>query len=598
MTNIIKKNNWQEIINTDDVEIVEENFFVDESSLKNKELIRVDINIIQFPIFSKNTRRKVNQIVKYYFNRNHDTFITVTPKAGDYIPGETEEKIFIALMQIMKERGLPRKFIVSATDLKNKVKFSTTKYNKLVENSLSRLASTSYIFKNTLYSNEKGGILSEKIETSIFNIKTLSLSEEKNGKYRNIYPDKRVKIAYEIEFSEHFYKNIIKKGYMVYNGEKLLEIETSTARTIYMLIEKLRFNNLYLKLDTLFLIRRIPLKYSSKNMNQTIGTLEKSFKELVERKLIKNFKFIKETTWENSEVEINFNDEVNSKKLERFYRDLNDFKKISTLLTISDTELDLLKIEKNKNEEVCVELSSVRKETVEVLFNLLPNSAKKLKSMPKTISDALEKYSEQEVKNTILYMKQQKTIKSPRMYFLKALEGKWSYDSTDIIKVEKNNITEVLKPSETTFDYTKDEFLDLEVKFNKLSLVEKEKLEEIVYKDYLEKCGAKTKVQDIAFRAGKRTIILKFLKDSNYFAENIKNNEIDEKILKNEVGTEELIDKAKQYLQGMLIMLAGDILAEDLLKIKIEITRDIFLEKIKSMDEVQMKIEELLLIKK
>ena len=60
--------NSREVIDTPPTEIIEENVFIDENFLKNKDLIRIDLNLIQFPIFSKNTHRKVNQIVKYYFN--------------------------------------------------------------------------------------------------------------------------------------------------------------------------------------------------------------------------------------------------------------------------------------------------------------------------------------------------------------------------------------------------------------------------------------------------------------------------------------------------------------------------------------------------
>ncbi|MGL4868188.1 MAG: hypothetical protein ACRC4S_06025, partial [Cetobacterium sp.] len=63
---------WEEVIDTPETEYVEENVYVEELAVKNKELIRLDLNIVQFPIFSKNTKRKVNQVVKYVFNKNRD----------------------------------------------------------------------------------------------------------------------------------------------------------------------------------------------------------------------------------------------------------------------------------------------------------------------------------------------------------------------------------------------------------------------------------------------------------------------------------------------------------------------------------------------
>ena len=52
------------------VEIVEEYLNVDNSLIemeKNKDLIRMEMNIVEYPIFSKNKRLKKNQIMKYHF---------------------------------------------------------------------------------------------------------------------------------------------------------------------------------------------------------------------------------------------------------------------------------------------------------------------------------------------------------------------------------------------------------------------------------------------------------------------------------------------------------------------------------------------------
>src|SRR5574344_281198 len=147
MAKLVKKDDdldfcFQETIDTPETEIVEEMIYVNENLIKNKDLIRLDMNIVQFPIFSKNPKRKVNQIVKYFFNISRDTYITVTPAAGDYIPGDSEENVFIALMQLMKEKGMPKKFIISSNELKDKLKLNTNRYAELVKKSLIRLSKT------------------------------------------------------------------------------------------------------------------------------------------------------------------------------------------------------------------------------------------------------------------------------------------------------------------------------------------------------------------------------------------------------------------------------------------------------------------------
>lgn len=507
----MKNNNYfssQEIIETPKTEIVEENIYIDENLIKNKSLIRVDMNIVQYPIFSKNTKRKINQIIKYYFNSNRDTYITITPVAGDYIPGETEEKVFIALMKIMKQKGMPRKFIITAIELKKHLNLNTTRYGNILKNALLRLSSTNYNFKNTMYSYDNKGTLKDEISTPILTLRILSLKLKENKRIKENIRDNRIKEVYEIEISEIFYKNIITRGYLVYNSDILLEITTSTARTIYMLIEKLRFDKTFLKIDTLYLIKRIPLKFDKRNVTQTIKILEKSFEELMKKKLIENFKIIKDSTWEKSEIEIYFFDFLVNYKQERFYNDLNDFKKLSTTLTISETEHDIIYLEKKAEKEINLNL------VLEIL-NTMSEKVKKLKTMPKTIKEALEIYGEEKVRATVLYMSKQKNLTSPRAYFLKALENNWA--SEILINFKKNET--VLNDNRDKLQENKQNYV-ME-SFSKLSSEEQENIEKKVYKNYIKKCGQESKIQKIAFKAGKNLLITEYLVETNYFNKEI-----------------------------------------------------------------------------
>ncbi|MGL6024891.1 MAG: hypothetical protein ACRC0F_09760, partial [Cetobacterium sp.] len=384
---IIKNDDWlyDEVIDTPATEYVEENFFIEESLVKNKELIRIDMNIVHLPIFSKNTKRKVNQVIKYFFNSNRDTYITVTPTAGNYIPGEAEEKVFIALMQLMKEKGMSQRFTVSAPEIRDKLNLNTAGYGSIIKNALLRLAETNYNFKNTMYSSELRGIINKEISTPILSLEIVTLSLKENMQYRNNYTDKRVKEIYRISISDHFYQNIIQKGYMVYNSKILLDISTSTARTIYMLIEKLRFEKISLKIDAIFLIKRIPLKYDKKNLSSTMKTLEKSFKELKEKKLIEDFKIIKDSTWDKSEIEITFFESSKLEKQQRFFEDKNDFRKLLTHTTLSGTEHEMIEDIEFINSSTTPTIDMIDK-----ILGLMPSKARSLKSMPKTIKEAIE----------------------------------------------------------------------------------------------------------------------------------------------------------------------------------------------------------------
>lgn len=535
---IVKKKsnnlNFQEVIDTPETEIVEENITLDESFIKNRALIRMDMNIIQYPIFSKNTKRKTNQIVKYYFNNNRDTYITVTPASGYHIPGEMEEKVFIVLMKIMKDKGMPQKFWVTLSELKKELGLNTNRANELIKKSLLRIANTFYSFKNTMYFNELKSVLKEEITRSIFELDIVSLERKENAEIKAQINDKRIKEIYQIKISDFFYKNILAKGYLVYDAAVLLDIESSTARTIYMLIEKLRFNEIYLKIDVMYLIKRIPLKYDKNNIGRTVKTLIKSFQELKDKTLIKNFILEKEGTWESAEVEVFFYDFTVQDKQQRFFDDLNEFRHLSqSQLLVSHTENKDLQ---DENEENLNEFIVVTPEMIEEVLKLMPIKARSLKTIPKTIKDAVENYGLEKVRKVAVYMKKNKVDKV-RAYFIKALENDWTKDEEDIVVVEKEEKVELLDINELEIKETHIEnkmTRESLKKFNELSEEEKLEVEKEAYQYYIKKCGQDTKIQKIAFKAGKATIVCDYLEEKNYFD---KKYEIDTQEM-NSLGTD------------------------------------------------------------
>lgn len=511
-----------ETIDTGETFYLEEELYIDENSIKNKSLVRMDINIIQFPIFSKNTKKRKNEITTYYFNKNRDTFITVTPSAGEYIPGETEEVIFIALMSIMRRNGMKQEFYTTSSEIKTEAKISSKNYGSIIKNSLMRLSSTNYNFKNTMYSSENKGVISEEISTPILTFKAKSLLEKNHEHLRTEFNDKRIKEAYWIKISDHFYDNMVNKGYFVYDSDLLLDLKSSIARTIYMLIEKLRFNQNYLKIDTVFLIKRIPLKFEKRNLSQTIKTLEGAFKELLAKNLIEKFNFLKDSTWLKSEIEIYFPEFSIIDKQKRFFEDLNYFKKISSNMLISDMEHEVIKNE--------IGNENITSEIVEEIFNMMPKEAKKLTTMPKTIYESLLKFGLDKVKKTVLYMTKQNSLKSPRAYFLKALENDWAEDIIEIVENKKLDFKE--KNFNDKVEEAKKENQNiLFSKFEKLPLEIQNGIEGYVYREYIELCGMETKVQQLAFLGSRKKLICDYLEKYPQLiekeVENIKKQEVE-----------------------------------------------------------------------
>ena len=140
--------------------IVEEFLNIDESLKeleKNNDLIRMEMNIIEFPIFSRSKSLKPNQIKKYYFSSDKKSYLEVTPGNKETIPGELEERVFIALLKIFKNKGYQQNFYCSLSEIISNLNISKNSYNAMYERirkALNRLASTNFKFKNLFYSSE------------------------------------------------------------------------------------------------------------------------------------------------------------------------------------------------------------------------------------------------------------------------------------------------------------------------------------------------------------------------------------------------------------------------------------------------------------
>lgn len=495
-----------ETIDTGPTYYLEEDISIDEKYIKNKALVRMDMNIVQFPIFSKNTKRKKNEITTYYFNKNRDTYITVKPSSGELIPGEGEERVFIALMKLMKEKGMTQEFIVTAKEIKDAVKTHSNNYISEIKRALLRLSETSYNFKNTMYSNEMNAILKEEVSTPILTFKAKKLDLSGNENIKNEIKDGRIREVYIIRISDHFYKNIVKRGYLVYDSDILLDINSSVSRTLYMLIEKIRFEELYVRESVFALIKKIPLKYEKKTLSTTIKTLEKAFNELKQKSLIKDFNFIKTSTWLEADVEIFFEERHNILKQERFQEDNKDLKNIYNTLAISFTEKN---IEETKPEII------VTKDMIFEILDKMPLKAKILKSMPKTIKDCIENYGYEKVNAATIYLSKQKKITNPRAYFLKTLENNWADD----ILIQENKIIKTNEEVPVEETVIIDNLFNNDVInfYNSLSEEEKKELENKTYTDYIKECGHEGKIQKIAFSAAKNNLIYKYIEKNKLF---------------------------------------------------------------------------------
>lgn len=543
---------------------LEEDISIDEKYVKNKSLIRMDMNIVQFPIFSKNTKRKKNEVTTYYFNKNRDTYIVVKPSAGELIPGEAEEKIFIALMKLLKEKGMEQEFFVSAKEIKDAAKINAGNYTTEIKKALLRLSETNYNFKNTMYSNEHAAILKDEISTPILTFRAKKLSLRENSHLRNEFEDGRIKEVYWIRISDHFYKNIVKRGYLVYDSNILLDINSSVSRTLYMLLEKIRFDEVYVRESVFALIKKIPLKFEKKSLPMTIKTLEKAFDELKRKNLIKDFNFVKETTWQEADVEVFYSEKHNEIKTSRFNGDNSEVKKIYSDLQISYTEKTNIE-NKAEEYELKQELNTlVTDEIIENILNQLPEKARNLKSMPVTIEKSIKKYGIKKVISVVNYMKSQKKIEKIKSYFIKALENDWLEENEDVTQLEKEKkiVKENEKIEQISLEISKENEDDnlLYDKYLGLVSLEKDKIEELVKESYVKKAGSNNKIVMMAFAQAKRKLIIEYLKSTKYFdskneaipkIEELKTNETEKELVNIEREFNDTLDFKFQVFENL-----------------------------------------------
>ena len=491
-----------------EMNIIEEFLNVDTSLIameKDRDLIRMEMNIVEFPIFSKSNNIKKNQIKKYYFSSNKESYLEIIPAYDSMIPGELEERVFIALTKIYRNNGFKQTFYCTITDIYDNMNITSANtrrslYGK-VKQAISKLQSTSFNFKDLFYSNEINSVFNDLIKTNILNYRVISLKDANNSE-SNFFSDKRIKEVYKITLSEHFHDNITRKGYLAFDADDLLNIKDPITRSIFTMITKWRFSNLVLVKPAFFIARRIPLSWES-NPRRTVLRIEKSLMDLKELNHILDYELIKKGKWDTAEFKIHFSLEHNKMKNMVFY----DEKAI--------TEKMIHLVEDRQNELAINTPDFFNDPHFESIFSSFPETARKLKSLPLAIREALKKYDYNYVKYTAEYTGLFcKT--SYLKYFKEALLNNWAEEYIvkkeakaekkakkieNIPSIEEAIIVEPEKKSENLANW--DEFMGLP------KLVQEE-ISTAAYEEYLLETGATdSKLIRGIFEKGKKSYILK-----------------------------------------------------------------------------------------
>lgn len=536
----------------------------------NSELIRIEMNTIEFPLFTKNKRIGNNTIMTYEFNHMKNQFLKIMPKAGSRIPGEFEERIFFALMKLYKKNGHNQTVYTDFYTIIGEMRldYSGTTLRKL-KAGLKNLGGTNYEFNNLFYSNELHGVINDNILTTMFSIRIIELKEAKkvtNPDMLKAFRNSKIKEIVEIRFSGHFYDNVIKKGYLYFDKQDLLQIENPVSRTLFMMLTKWRNKDLYIKRYSKFLASRIPLSWKKTNIPGTLNLLKEAFENLKTKGVIKDYKFNSENGGANSYFEIWF-DKVHNKNYLQF-----NFNSENPTPVIEHSSYEITnQIRENavqEMEDYPIVESEITMQSRE-LQKLLPEKAQSLKTLEGKIEKALKKYGYEYTKGAVLY-----TAENAKKSFGKYLDGtlteNWHEEFTAKIKAEKEaEIKESAKREKKKAEISEKELQEQKVagekeiireKIMKLPESEKENIEKIVYERYMEKApagGQARKFMETTFEKAKLSLMEDYVRETDYFknssviespAEEKKSLEKSEPAEKNKVENPVVTEEKKQEI--------------------------------------------------
>ena len=307
----------KEIIIISDIKIDEEIYDITEilKEETHKNIIRMEMNSIEYPLFTKNKKIKENVGMKYIFNTEKEQYLEIKPVINEKIPSEFDERLYIGMLNILREQGYNRKIYFNYKKLMDMSKIT---YNgrslSLVKRALERLGTTSFIFNNCFYSNPQMGILKNKVVTKILSYREINLDKAMkiNDNLKKFFSNGKVREIIEVPFDDNFFDNIISKGYLYFNADDLQKLDYDISRSLYTMMTKWRNKNMYLKRYSKFLASRIPLSWKRENIATSIKSIKRAMEELKEKGLIDGYRFDKNMANEKSYFEIFFNKKHNA----------------------------------------------------------------------------------------------------------------------------------------------------------------------------------------------------------------------------------------------------------------------------------------------
>ena len=277
--------------------------------------IKYELNLIEFPIFSKDKKVDSNVSKKYIFSEKNDEYLEIVPSAkqshiSNKILQEFDEQIFYGLMRIYEETG-NREIISSYPTL---LKVSGIKYVgdslSRVKDSLERMSGCMITFSKCFFQKKDDIKIKDTKEIHLLSsLRIIRFEDDTNGQYKKHFEKHgNLKEIFAATLNEEIVKNLDNKLHKYFKIEDLVEIKNATARKLYIMLTKWRHwqKDSPMRRTTKFLASRIPLSWKKSNIPKTVISLENACEVLQKLGKIKYFKFNKEESLEASTIDFYF----------------------------------------------------------------------------------------------------------------------------------------------------------------------------------------------------------------------------------------------------------------------------------------------------
>ncbi len=412
------------------VEREEETYNLDEkdTEILPQGSIKYELNLIEFPIFSKDRSIKDNTSKKYVFSEKNDEYIEIIPSNDrndltKKILQEFDEQIYYGLMRIYEETK-NRTIISNYSEL---LRVSGIEYKgenkERVKDSLERMKGCTIVFNSCYFSKSVEGTLRDTKKINLLSsLRTISITDKVAKEYKEHFEKHgNLKEIFIATLNEDIVKNLDNKLHKYFQIEDLRDIKNSTARKLFILLTKWKHwqKDNPLRRTTKLLASRIPLSWKKTNIPQTIRSLEKACEELKAIGKIKDYKINSENRLMESTIDFFF--EKDSE---------NTIDKINSKVGIEKTGHEHIIIDKIEEKyieeaEIVEEKEIVYSQEVLDLFELLPKD-EQIDIRKKEIDTLLKNHSFEYLKSDIAYC-QKKKPKEFWGYFIKSTkEGHYS----------------------------------------------------------------------------------------------------------------------------------------------------------------------------